>query len=264
MAEESFRVLIVEDDEGNALLEMEAINGHFRDCSIDIARDGAECMRLLGQKEYDIILLDQGLPDIRGLSLFEKYRKAGYDIPTVMVTGTGNEEIAVEAVRLGAYDYIIKTVDLGYLKTLPLAVQKSIARRQMEQEVQRARAKEIELERLRAVREIAVSLSHEINNPLCAILGTVQLVLSHSQQFDEDTVDDLKIIEQQTKRIKELMARLRRIDHLYTTTYLKECSMIDIAKSAGGDLDTPAVPRHDEGKKRDPESGQPEASKEIA
>jgi len=240
--EKSIRILIVEDDEGNALLEQDTVSDHFRDCSVDIARNGAECMKLLKQKDYDVILLDQNLPDTKGLSLFEKCRKAGFDIPTVMVTGTGNEEIAVEAMKMGAHDYIVKTIDLGYLKTLPLVIQKSLARRRMERELEEARTKEIELERLKAVREIVVSLSHEINNPLCVVLGIAQLMLLRARQFDRKTVDQLKSIEQQAQRIQELTHKLNQIDRLYTTSYAEGCTMIDIERSAGGDAPTHPLP----------------------
>ena len=235
MAEKSIRILIVEDDEGNALLEQKVLSDHFRDCSVDIARNGAECMRLLEQERgYDVVLLDQNLPDTKGLLLFEKYRKAGFGIPTIIVTGAGNEEIAVEATKMGAYDYVVKAVDLGYLQTLPSVIQKSLARRRMEEELKEARAKEIELERLEAVHEIVVSLSHEINNPLCVILGTAELILMRAQQFDGETVNELKRIEQQAQRIKELTHKLNEIDHLYTTSYIEGCTMIDIEKSAEG------------------------------
>ncbi|HID11985.1 MAG TPA: response regulator [Candidatus Latescibacteria bacterium] len=119
---EPTRILIVDDDRGNALLAKEAIASYFGNCSVDIAGDGKECMRLLGQKAYDVILLDQSLPDVEGLLLFNNYKKAGFDIPTVMVTGTGNEEVAVEAMKAGVYDYVVKTADLGYLKEIDFSM----------------------------------------------------------------------------------------------------------------------------------------------
>ncbi|RKY62574.1 MAG: hypothetical protein DRP95_01260 [Candidatus Latescibacterota bacterium] len=230
---EPIRVLIVDDDEGNAILAREAISSYFENCSVDIACDGEECMRLLGQKTYDVILLDQTLPDIEGLSLFDKYKKAGFDVPTVMVTGTGNEEIAVEAMKAGVYDYVVKTADLGYLKTLPFVVQESLRRRQMERELEEARMREVELERLKAVREIVVTLSHEINNPLTVILGTVELMLMRSHKFDEKTVAQLRRIEKHTRRIRDLVHKLNNISQLYTKPYLGKEMMIDVEKSAG-------------------------------
>ncbi|RLG54533.1 MAG: hypothetical protein DRN95_08640 [Candidatus Hydrothermarchaeota archaeon] len=230
---EPVRILIVDDDRGNALLAKEAIEGYFGNCSVDIAGDGKECMRLLSQKAYDVILLDQSLPDTEGLVLFNRYRKAGFDIPTVMVTGTGNEEIAVEAMKAGVYDYVVKTADLGYLKTLPFVVQESLRRRRMEREIEKAREREIELERLKAVREIVITLSHEINNPLTVILGAVELMLMHSRKFDDETVTQLKMIERNAQRIKELVHKLNKINRLYTTPYLGKEMMIDVERSVG-------------------------------
>jgi CheY-like chemotaxis protein len=205
MAEEHLRILIVEDDEGNALLAEDALSDYFTNCSVDIAASGKACLeRLRGNGKYDAMLLDQNLPDAKGT-----------------------------AMKLGAYDYIVKTADLGYLKMLPLAVEKSIEKRNMETQLEEARKKEIELERLRAVQEIAISLSHEINNPLTSIMGMAQLLLMIPEKFDEESIAQLKWIEDSAKRIAHITRKLNELKRLEVTSYVGKDSMIDIEHSVG-------------------------------
>ena len=106
-------------------------------------------------------------------------------------------------------------------------------RNRMEEELNKARLEEIEMERFKAVTEMAVSLSHEINNPLCVISGTAQLMLLHSKELDKDVVDQLETIWQQSKRIGALTLKLTKIESLITTPYAQGLTMIDIGKSAG-------------------------------
>ena len=234
MAEEHLRILIVEDDEGNALLAEDALSDYFTNCSVDIAASGKACLeRLRGNGKYDAMLLDQNLPDAKGTTLFKQSAEEGVGVPTIMVTGAGNEEVAVAAMKLGAYDYIVKTADLGYLKMLPLAVEKSIEKRNMEAQLEEARKKEIELERLRAVQQIAISLSHEINNPLTSIMGMAQLLLMTPETFDEESIAQLKWIEDSAKRIAHITRKLNELERLEVTSYVGKDSMIDIERSVG-------------------------------
>ena len=103
----------------------------------------------------------------------------------------------------------------------------------MEEELEKARLEEIEMERFKAVTEMAVSLSHEINNPLCVISGTAQLMLMRSEELDEDIVNQLKTIWEQSKRIGALTLKLTLIESVITTPYAQGLTMIDIEKSTG-------------------------------
>ena len=104
-------------------------------------------------------------------------------------------------------------------------------RNRMEEELEKARVEQIEMERFKAVTEMAVSLSHEINNPLCTISGIAQLILMRSEELDEDIVDQLEAIWQQSKRIEALTLKLTQIKSVTTTSYVQGQAMIDIEKS---------------------------------
>jgi|GEM_PF-886155 len=120
------RILIVEDNQDHSELIERALFKHNSTLKIETTSCGTQCWVMLGQGDYDAVLLDYTLPKIDGLEVLKGIRERGIDVPIIMVTGQGDERIAVEAMKLGAYDYITKSGD--YLLTLPFVVQKSIER----------------------------------------------------------------------------------------------------------------------------------------
>jgi PAS domain S-box-containing protein len=103
------RVLLVEDNPGDARLILELL----REASayeFDMERvDGLEAaLERLSRAGVDVVLLDLGLPDSQGLETFKRARRGAPDEPIVVISGLNDEEIALEAVRSGAQDYLVK------------------------------------------------------------------------------------------------------------------------------------------------------------
>ncbi|MCK4532243.1 PAS domain S-box protein [bacterium] len=118
-----FNILIVDDNPDHAQLAKDKLLSTNPEYQINIAHSGTECLKLLSQNNFDILLLDYNLPKENGLELLSKLRKM-YQLPVIFVTGQGNEKIAVNAIKSGAYDYITKSTN--YLSILPLVVEKAI------------------------------------------------------------------------------------------------------------------------------------------
>jgi DNA-binding response OmpR family regulator len=74
-----------------------------------------DAVKMLGQSDYDLLLLDVRLPDGTGLDVLKYMKDAGKTMPVIMLTGTTGLDIAVESVRLGARDYVTKPAKLSYL-----------------------------------------------------------------------------------------------------------------------------------------------------
>lgn len=89
----------------------------------------------------------------------------------------------------------------------------------------------IKSERLKAIIETAVTINHEVNNPLAAVLGYVQLLLSRPENLNPDTIDKLKKIETGALRIKEVTNRLLKIVEPVIVKYAGEVTMVDIKQS---------------------------------
>jgi PAS domain S-box-containing protein len=129
-------ILYIEDDPGLARLVQKRLGraGY----TVDIASDGEEGITRYKADSYDLLFVDQSLPIHDGLEVIRILRSNGSLPPTVMITGTGDERVAVEAMKLGASDYIVKDVEGGYLELLPSVVEKVLQQRRDVDERQRA------------------------------------------------------------------------------------------------------------------------------
>ena len=130
------RILYIEDDPGLARLLQKRLGkaGY----TVDIAADGAEGIAKYEADSYDILFVDQSLPVYEGLEVLRILGSRGPLPPTIMITGTGDERVAVEAMKLGAGDYIIKDVGTKYLELLPSVIEKVLQQRHAVEEKQRA------------------------------------------------------------------------------------------------------------------------------
>lgn len=129
------RILYMEDDPGTAhLIQRRLERAGF---VVDIASDGAEGLAMYSAQHYAAIAVDQNMPILGGLDVIRRLLGRGSLPPTIMVTGTGSEQVAVEAMKLGASDYLVKDVDGSYLDLLPLVLERAILQQQvLEQKLQ--------------------------------------------------------------------------------------------------------------------------------
>lgn len=133
MAEEiSCRILYMEDDAGLARLLQKSLRR--LGCQVDLAENGEVGLSMLADGQYDLVLTDNNMPVCEGLEVIRIMAEQLEAPPVIMVTGNGNETTAVEALKLGAIDYIVKDVDMGYLELLPMVIEKALQKRQMIQE----------------------------------------------------------------------------------------------------------------------------------
>ncbi|RKX77150.1 MAG: hypothetical protein DRP87_09950 [Spirochaetes bacterium] len=101
---------------------------------IDSSVDGEEGIKKYDTGSFDILILDQVMPVYTGLDIIKILKSRGELPPIIMVTGTGSEQIAVEALKLGASDYIVKDVNGVYLKLLPSVIDQTLIKYHLEQE----------------------------------------------------------------------------------------------------------------------------------
>lgn len=182
------RVLLMEDDSGLARLfekRLRRLGYH-----VEIATDGEEGLAMYDAGSYDILVTDQMMPVYTGLDVIRILAERGPLPPIIMVTGTGSEQIAVEAMKLGASDYLVKDVDGGYFELLPSVIEQALqqhrlmeAKRKAEEERKRLLVAERE-QRLLAetLAEVALALTSltDLDAVLDEILHQVQRVAPYS------------------------------------------------------------------------------------
>ena len=105
------------------------------------------------------------MPGLSGLDVIRTMAARGKFPPIVMVTGTGNERIAVEAMKLGVSDYLVKDLEGGFVNVLPLVVGRAIEQRRLLREKQRMEKELAQAQRMEAIGQLAAGIAHEINTP---------------------------------------------------------------------------------------------------
>jgi two-component system response regulator PilR (NtrC family)/two-component system response regulator HydG len=140
------RVLVVDDQEAVRTLVVKVLRlaGH----AVESAARGDEALRMLERELYDVVLLDINLPGIGGMEVLAAGRTLQADAQFVMMTGFGSVASAVEAVRLGAFDYLGKPMDISELE---LAVERAFRETELRREVASLRARAGEGARARIV-----------------------------------------------------------------------------------------------------------------
>jgi signal transduction histidine kinase/DNA-binding response OmpR family regulator len=117
--------LMVEDTQHDYLIAKRTLEKSDPACKITRVSRGEEALERLQTEAFDIILLDFRLPGISGLETFQQIVAQNLDIPVVFITGSGNEPLAVEALKLGAQDYLVKDPTGEYLRLLPTVMRKA-------------------------------------------------------------------------------------------------------------------------------------------
>lgn len=125
-------VLIVDDDADHAQLVRRVLLRHDPPFDVELARDGLACLDVLARRDFSAVLLDYRLPRMNGLEVLAEMRARGLTPPVVIATAQGDERVAVEAMKAGAIDYVVKSA--GYFQTLPTVLNKVLEQHQLARE----------------------------------------------------------------------------------------------------------------------------------
>ena len=204
------RVLIVDDD--LALLQAlpQALRLRMAGVTVDTADSGAAALERITAEDYDAIVTDIKMPGMDGLDLLAEIRTHRPDTPTLMITGHGEHDLVVHALRSGAYDFIQKPIDRDYFVA---SLRRAIEMRELSRRVkQQQLALERHLNELEAVveertRELRVT-NKVIESPLRFLMGPngqMEKIVEQIKQVADSPLTVL--VEGETGTGKELVAR---------------------------------------------------------
>jgi DNA-binding NtrC family response regulator len=124
MPEEAVHLLVVDDQPDQVEIIGFALRSNAPEPKITVAKNGRACLESLSKSHFSAVLLDYSLPDMNGLAVLDAIKLEKYDVPVIVVTARGDEAVAVEAMKKGAADYIVKKT--GYESLLPTVVGKAV------------------------------------------------------------------------------------------------------------------------------------------
>lgn len=210
------RVLYADHNAADIDLIRRYLSHHAPHISIEPIHTAAQLFKLLPEHEihcdYDVLLLDYRLPGMNGLEVLKELRQTrAITIPIVLITGQGGEEVAVQALKLGATDYLIKGND--YLYRMPAALENAYLRTDLEM---RVRERTADLAKVNQELEaFSYSVSHDLRAPLRAIDGFSRaLIEDYGETLDETAQDHLRRIRLSTLRMNDLIQNLLKLSRV--------------------------------------------------
>ena len=192
------RILLVEDDPDDYVLIRDLLNrvllSRFDLAWVDTY---LSAMEAISSKNHDVCLLDYHLGDHDGLEILQEVVEKGYDMAVILLTGQGSFAVDMEAMNLGASDFLEK----GQLNptVLERSIRYAISRKRLEQQIR-------ESSRLASIGQLAADVAHEINNPLTSVLGYSQLLMA--QDLPGPVMADLQRVYHEAKRAANIVQNL--------------------------------------------------------
>ncbi|HED01074.1 MAG TPA: hybrid sensor histidine kinase/response regulator [Proteobacteria bacterium] len=212
MKEGRVSILIIEDSPTDITIITRQLAKYGFD--LDFATSGEDALKSLQEKKYDMVVTDYSMPGMTGLDVLDRMKKEGYDMPTVIMTGAGSERLAVEAMKKGACDYLIKSTDPGWLEVFPSVIQSNIEkyrlvkeRRKIEEEKKQLAMRLQQAQKMESIGTLAGGIAHDFNNLLMGIMGHISLMLLRTDS-DPQLFEHLKAIEDIVQKGSDLTKQL--------------------------------------------------------
>ena len=225
-------VLVVDDEESVAttIQAILQLDGH----EVVAVTTGVEAIRILGERQFDVVLTDLRLTDVDGVEVLKEVQRTAPETAAIMLTGYASLESAIAALRSGAYDYLMKPSDVEELRaTVNRAIERRMLRRRL-----------VELEEVDRLKTQFLSMaSHELRTPLTAVMGFIQvarrrLVRASDKQGATDwkeeatrAAETLELAQRQSRRLARLVDELLDVSRLQLGRVQMTRSEIDLVTS---------------------------------
>ena len=213
------KILIVDDLPDNRDLLQAVLSSSDENYVITEVGSGEEALEAIKKEAPDIILLDIMMPGLNGFEVCEKLKadEKYRSIPILFITAMAGMDEKIKGFQVGGADYITKPIDLNEV----------LARVKAHLRVREAEAERLQSKQIETAKNMIITYNHEMNQPLTAIQGYVDLLMDDVKKNDEN-YETFKTLKEQTDRLVKILDKIKSLETIETTEYIPGKTMIDL------------------------------------
>ena len=214
MKKEDIKILVVEDEEIIRLMFKQSFaNWGFK---VSTAENGKDALEKCQHEFFNVVVTDLNMPVMDGMELLKRLKSKWPHQEVIVITGYATIESAIEAMKLGAYDFILKPVNFDHVQ---FTINKCFTKIRAEVENEELREVNSQLMELNEMKDKFLYITnHEIRTPLTIIKGYIDVMRSLVANPNPEVAETLSILEDTTAELNELVDRM----HLLRTLELGE------------------------------------------
>jgi signal transduction histidine kinase len=201
-------ILVIEDEDQvrQSYEDMFSFFGY----GVDSVRNGREGMSRITKKDYDIVVTDLNMPEMNGLDVLKYIKKKKPYIEVIVITGFATIENAIEAMKVGAYDYFSKPIDLEHVR---IVLSKCVKQIQSRKENEELRSLTKQLKELNELKDKFITITnHELRTPVTVLKGYFELIDYYLQESrNEDINDAIDIVKETMRELVDIVERMHDI-----------------------------------------------------
>lgn len=227
MEKSDIKILVVEDEEFIRMMFCQSFeNWGFQ---VEEAENGKEALEKIQEGDFNIVVTDLNMPIMDGMELLRKTKEKWPYIEVIVITGFATIESAIEAMKIGAYDFILKPVNFEHVQFTINKCFKKIKTQAENTELMEMNTRLRELNELKD--KFIYITNHELRTPLTIIKGYIDILETMISDNDEDTREVVDILKDTTEELNELVERIHLLGNIENSIQLRRKSEVIELKS---------------------------------